>query len=108
MGGRHLSVGIDDCTAIKEKSGTWVPVASSPGGQELDLTYGVQRSYTVQTSENWGRSTTVAVNAGFSFKGRSAGISVTHGTSYDFSVQHSSTFSMSATEDYKTALPAGT
>lgn len=104
---KHLDVDINDCTAIDKKVGQWVQVGSSPGTQSYEFDYGVERSYTVQKTQTWGRSTTVSVTVGFSFAGFSASTTVSHEWSYQFSIQHSSTFSMSEMEKYTTTVGKG-
>jgi len=104
----HIDTKISDCTAILTKDARWVEVGSSPGGQSMTFSYGIERDYTVSHTKEWGSSTTTSASFGFSFGGFSSSFSISHTTSRDFSVEHSSTFSMSQEETYSTQLPAGT
>lgn len=105
--GNHLSTTINDCTAVFGKNAHWVQVGSSPGSQELQFSYGVGRSYTVSKTGSWSKSTTHSMIAGFSYDGLSMSTTVSHSTSREYTISHSSTFSTSQMETYVTTLPAG-
>jgi hypothetical protein len=104
----NLPMNIYDCSAIMDKAGRWVEVASSPGAQTLTYSHGVEHGKSVTDSKTWGHSTTSSVSAGFSFFGISISSSVSHMTSESFTKSHTSTFSMSDTESYTTQMGAGT
>jgi hypothetical protein len=104
----NLPMNIYDCSAIMDKAGRWVEVASSPGAQTLTYSHGVEHGKSVTDSKTWGHSTTSSVSAGFSFFGISISSSVSHMTSEFFTKSHTSTFSMSDTESYTTQMGAGT
>jgi hypothetical protein len=105
--GRQLEASISDCTAVRGKIGRWIDVASSPGNQTMELSYGVDRSYEVESVAHWGRSTTISLKLGFEYEGFKGQLKVSHTTSYDFTESHTSTFSMSQKETYTTSLDAG-
>lgn len=104
----HVPMNIYDCSAIMDKAGQWVEVASSPGAQTLTYGHGVEHGESVTDSKTWGHSTTASVSTGFHFLGISIGSSVSHMTSVSFTNSHASTFSMSDTESYTTQIGAGT
>jgi len=99
---------IYDCSAIMQKSGMWVEIASSPGSQTLTYSRGTSHSKTVSDTKTWGKSTTNSVSAGFGFFGISLSSSVSHMTSQSFAKTHSSTFSEDSSESYSTSLGPGT
>merc|ERR1711976_356235 len=103
-----MPMAVYDCSAIKEKAGRWVEVASSPGSQTLTYSHGVTHGKSVTDSKTWGTATTRSVSAGFSFLGFSISASVSHESSKSFTKSHTSTFSMSDEESYSTTMGAGT
>jgi hypothetical protein len=105
--GNHLFTAINECTAVFEKTSHWVQVGSSPGSQELQFSYGVDRSYTVTQVGAWSESTAQSVTAGFSYNGFKITATVSHNTSKQYTISHSSTFSTSQLETYTTTLAAG-
>jgi len=104
----NLPMDIYDCSAIMQKAGQWVEIASSPGVQQITYSRGTSHSKTVTDSKTWGHSTTNSVSAGFSFLGLSASASVGHTTSKSFTKTHSSTFEEESSSSYSTTLDAGT
>jgi len=104
----NLPMDIYDCTAIRDKAGQWVEIASSPGQQQLTYSRGTSHSKTVSDSKTWGSSTSESVSAGFGFFGISISSSVSHQTSKSFTKTHSSTFSEDSSETYSTSVGAGT
>jgi hypothetical protein len=105
--GNHLFTTISDCTAVISKTSHWVQVGSSPGPQELQYSYGVDRSYEVTQTGAWSKSVSHSVTAGFSYDGAKLTTTVSHNTSQEYTMSHSSTFSTSQLETYSTQLPAG-
>lgn len=105
--GNHLSTAINDCTAVFGKHSHWVQVGSSPGSQQLQFSYGVDRSYSVSNTGSWSKSTTESMTGGFSYDGFSLSRTVSDGTSRQYTLSHSSTFSTSQMDTYVTTLPAG-
>merc|ERR1719454_2138317 len=99
---------IYDCSAILDKSGQWVQIASSPGDQQLTYSEGTSHSKTVTDTKTWGSSTTNSVSAGFAFLGFSFSASVSHTTSKQFTKTHSSTFEEDSSESYTTSVGPGT
>merc|ERR1712070_1153167 len=104
----NLPMDIYDCSAIMDKAGQWVEIASSPGEQTITYSRGTSHSKTVTDSKTWGSSTTNSVSAGFGFFGISLSASVSHETSKSFTKTHSSTFSEDTSESYSTSLGPGT
>lgn len=98
---------ISDCTAVLAKKGYWAQMGSSPASQTVELAYGVDRTYTVSNTKDWSKSTTHSTKMGFKYEGFSISHEISHTTSKEFSITHTSTFETSEMTTYSTTVPAG-
>ena len=101
-----------NCYLVQKVNGKWLPGPYSSGSQEIEVSYGVTRSYEVTNTATWGANAGFQTKTGFDLKVVSGETTVSGAVSTTLAEQFAKpnsleSFAMSKTTTYKQEVPAG-
>mmetsp|Transcript_23163 Transcript_23163/g.66811 ORF Transcript_23163/g.66811 Transcript_23163/m.66811 type:complete len:185 (+) Transcript_23163:382-936(+) len=92
---------------MKEATGKWVNIQSSPGGSSFKVSIGIQRGYNVENTNEWATKATIEAQQGFKFLGYDGHVTVTGESAYTTTSGYTSTFQETVTTEKYFDFPAG-